>query len=58
VTGLVELLGILCLFGLAPILVWKLWLQFDYEQEIVEETTPLADTQPVNVGLLYDQLAS
>jgi hypothetical protein len=46
------------MFGLAPILVWKLWLQFDYEQEVVEEATPLVDTQPVNVGVLYDQLAS
>jgi hypothetical protein len=56
-TGLIELIGIILLFGFAPICAWKLWVQLDYEEPLAE--SPLFDDpQPAQVGYLYDQLAS
>jgi hypothetical protein len=32
--GLFELLGIICLFGLAPVLTWRLWRALEPEQPV------------------------
>jgi hypothetical protein len=45
VTGLIELIGIICLFGLAPVIVWKLVLQSDDVEQDLEEA-PIGETKP------------
>jgi hypothetical protein len=59
VTGLLELIGLILLFGAAPICLWKWWVSIDFDAVAAEPapTPSLAEPQPVYF-YDYEQLAS
>jgi hypothetical protein len=65
-TGLLELIGLILLFGAAPICLWKMWVRIDFEPALAEpvpsvpSVPSVAEPQPVQVTYFYDyeQLAS
>jgi hypothetical protein len=68
-TGLLELIGLILLFGAAPICLWKLWVRIDCEPAMAAPA-PMAsaasaasgasgaEAQPVTYFYDYEQLAS
>jgi hypothetical protein len=59
-TGLLELIGLILLFGAAPICLWKLWVRIDFEPAMAEPAPmpSVAEAQPVTYFYDYEQLAS
>jgi hypothetical protein len=56
-TGLTELIGIICLFGIAPICAWKMWTRLE-DVETIVQSTPVVEHEPVPAFYDYEQLAS